>query len=274
MTAETFTITANVAYRPYRIPPRCRKARPVDEVFQYHIDIRSVTSDDAPVVAVVPDDRGYLGSARDGDVPMRCFEGRLYVALLDGDNPVVAGSPKFPAAVTHTSYEHDSFKTMVEAKKSFAGILIIDCQVWKSAEEPSYTIMTMGLGGNHGGTYLELSFFDRGNTGRRFPVTEYDHAVESAIEFAQKRGDTHSIRMIRETPKVTVLDPTAFKIPTEASRIAGAEAEVRALVAKATALLAGPVSRDSLRGVKKLVEEADSLFWQHGLESVSVLPET
>jgi hypothetical protein len=269
MTAESFTITANVAYRPYRIPPRCRKARPVDEVFHYHISVPSVTADEAPVVAVVPDDRGYLGSSRGGDVDMRCFDGQLYVALLDGDNPVMAGSRMFPAKVTHTSYEHDSFKATVEAKKSFDGNLVIDGQVWKSAEEPSYTIMTMGMGGNHGGTYLELSFFDRGMTGRRFPVTEYDHAIESAIEFAEKRGDTNSLRMIRETPKVLVLDSTAFKIPTEASRIAGAEAEVRALVAKATAVLAGVVSRDSLRGVKKLVEEADSLFWQHGLDTVA-----
>jgi hypothetical protein len=166
---------------------------------------------------------------------MRCFDGRLFVALTDGASPVMAGSKGFPAAVMHTSYEHDSYEAKAEAEKNFNGILIIDGQVWKSAEEPHYTIMTMGLGGNHGGTYLELSFFDRGMTGRRFPVTEYDHAVESAIEFAQKRQDTNSIQMIRNTPKVTVLDPTAFKIPTEASRLAGAEKEVRALVAKASA---------------------------------------
>ncbi|MFF2244275.1 hypothetical protein ACFVTM_08870 [Arthrobacter sp. NPDC058130] len=270
MTTESFIIiTADVAYRPYRIPPRCRKARPVPESFTHHIDIPAVSSDDAPVVAIVPDDRGYLGTARGGDVPMRCFNGQLYTAVLDGENPVVAGSARFPAAVKHTSYENGSFEAMVEAKKQFDGILIVDGNVWKSAEEPHYTIMTMGLGGNHGGTYLELSFFDRGMAGRRFPVTEYDHAVDSAVEFAQKRGDTNSIRMIRETPKVTVLDPTAFKIPTEASRLAGAEDEVRALVAKAAGLLAGPVSRDSLRSVTKLVEEADSLFWQHGLDTVA-----
>jgi hypothetical protein len=268
MNTGSFAVTAEVAYRPYRIPPRCRKERPVDETFKHHISVPSVTSEDAPVVALVPDDRGYLGSSRGGDVAMRCFDGRLYVALTDGDKPVVAGSPKFPTKVTHTSYEHGSYEAMCEAEKDFAGVLIIDGQVWKSAEEPSYTIMTMGLGGNHGGTYLELSFFDRGLTGRRFPVTEYDHAVESAIEFAEKRGDTNSIRMIRETPKVTVLDPTAFKIPTEAARLAGAKEDVRALAGKAAALLGGPVTRDSLRTVKKLIEEADGLFWQHGLETV------
>lgn len=272
MTTESFTVTAEVAYRPFRIPPRCRKERPVDESFKQHIDIPSVTSAEAPVVAIVPDDRGYLGTARGGDVDMRAFDGKLYVALTDGDNPVVAGSPRFPSKATHTSYEHESFKAMSEAKKSFDGILIIDGQVWKSAEEPSYTIMTMGLGGNHGGTYLELSFMDRGMTGRRFPVIEYDHAIEAAIEFAEKRGDTNSFRMIRETPKVTVLDSAAFKIPTEASRLAGAEEQVRALVAKASGLLTGPVSRDSLRDVKKLIEEADSLFWQHGLDAVASTP--
>lgn len=268
MSTEPFTVTADIAYRPYRIPPRCRKARPVDETFTHRIAIPAITSAEAPVVAIVPDDRGYLGSARGGDVEMRAYAGQLYVALLDGDKPMPAGSFRFPDKVTHTSYEHDQYAAKVEAKKQFDGLLIIDGQVWKTAEEPSYTIMTMGLGGNHGGTYLELSFMDRGMTGRRFPVTEYDHAVESAVEFAQKRGDTNSIRMIRETPKVTVLDPAAFKIPTEASRIAGAEDEVRAMVAKASALLAGPVSRDTMRDVKKAIEEADSLFWQHGLGTV------
>lgn len=268
MTTETFTVTADISYRPYRVPPRCRKARPVPESFKHHIEIPSVSSEDAPVVAIIPDDRGYLGSARGGDVEMRAHDGQLYVALLDGDKPMPAGSSRFPTAVKHASYEHDSYEAKTEAEKTFEGILVIDGQVWKSAEEPSYTIMTMGLGGNHGGTYLELSFFDRGITGRRFPVTEYDHAVESAIEFAEKRGDTNSIRMIRETPRVTVLDPTVFMIPTEASRLAGAEAEVRALAAKAVGVLTGPVSRDTLRDAKKLIEEADSLFWQHGLETV------
>lgn len=268
MTTEPFTVTADVTYRPYRIPPRCRKERPVDETFTHEFSIPTVTSAEAPVVAIVPDDRGHLGSARGGNVEMRAHGGQLYVALLDGARPVTAGSSRFPARATHASREHRAHEAAYEARKQFNGLLIIDGQVWKVAEEPSYTIMTMGLGGGHGGTYLELSFMDRGITGRRFPVTEYDHAVESAIEFAEKRGDTNSLRMIRETPKVTVLDPTAFKIPTEASRIAAAEDDVRALVAKASGLLSGPVSRDSLRDVKKLIEDADSLFGQHGLDEV------
>ncbi|BCW67338.1 hypothetical protein NicSoilB4_21010 [Arthrobacter sp. NicSoilB4] len=62
MTAEPFTVTADVSYRPYRVPPRCRKARPVDEVFTHYISIPSVTSNDAPVVAIVPDDRKIAAS--------------------------------------------------------------------------------------------------------------------------------------------------------------------------------------------------------------------
>lgn len=269
MTIEPFTVTATVSYRPYRVPPRCRKARPVEESFKHHIGIPSVTSEDAPVVAIVPDDRGYLGSARGGDVEMRAYDGQLYVALTDGEKPVTAGSSKFPDKVSHASYEHDSYEAMTEAKKQFNGILVIDGEVWKVAEEPSYTIMTMGMGGNHGGTYLELSFMDRGLTGRRFPVTEYEHAVESAVEFAEKRGDTNSLRMIRETPKVTVLDPSAFKIPTEAARLALAEKEVRDMAARAAALLTGPITRNSLDDAKKVIEKAASLLWQHGLETVA-----
>jgi hypothetical protein len=93
MITESFTVTAEIAYRPYRIPPRCRKERPVNEVVTHPHFHPAVTSADAPVVAIVPDDRGYLGTVRGGDVEMRHYDGRLYVALTDENNPVTAGSP-------------------------------------------------------------------------------------------------------------------------------------------------------------------------------------
>jgi hypothetical protein len=269
MEAATFTVTSTITFRPYRVPTRCRKARPVQETFTHEFAIPSVTGEEAPVVALVPDDRGYLGSPDIGDAPLRSYGGQLYTALTGGrDSIATAGTDRFPSATTHESWSAAEFEAIEEAARDFKGILIVDGQVWKTTSEPSYTIMTMGLGGNHGGTYLELSFMDRGTPSRQFPLTEYDHAVESAIAFATKRGDTDSIRMIRETPRATILDPSAFKIPTEARRLAQGEEQARGLIREATRLLIGTATHDALWSAKKLIEEADSLMYQHGIEEV------
>ncbi|ACL42308.1 hypothetical protein Achl_4357 (plasmid) [Pseudarthrobacter chlorophenolicus A6] len=267
---EFFTVTSTIGFRPYRVPPRCRKARPVQETFTHEFRIPRVTSEEAPVVALVPDDRGYLGSSDGDDAPLRSYNGQLYTAVMGGRTDIAAaGSDRFPSTAAYESWSPMEFEAIQEAGRKFEGILVVDGQVWKTTSEPSYKIETLGMGGNHGGTLLEVSFLDRGNPGRQFPLTEYEHAVASAIEFANKRGDTNSIKMIRETPRATILDPSAFKIPTQAQRLANAEEQARALVVKAAGFLAGATTHDSLWSAKKLIEEADSLMYQHGLDEVA-----
>jgi hypothetical protein len=274
METAAFTVTCTITFRPYRVPPRCRKARPVQEVFTHEFAIPSVTGQEAPVVALVPNDRGYLGSPDKGDAPLRSYGGQLYTAVMGGHTDIAtAGTSRFPSTTRHESWSPVEFEAINEAAQKFEGILIIDGQVWKTTPEPFYIIEALGMGGNHGGTLLEINFTDRGNPGRRFPLTEYEHAVESAVAFATKRGDTNSIRMIRDTPRATILDPTAFKIPTEAQRLAQAEEQARGLVGEATRLLAGTVTHDALWSARKLIEEVDSLLYQHGIAGFSATEE-
>ncbi|HEX9227910.1 MAG TPA: hypothetical protein VF885_15005 [Arthrobacter sp.] len=265
-----FVVTSTITFRPHRVPPRCRKPRPVKEDFTHEFRIPCVSSDEAPVVALVPDDRGYYGSPSGEEAPIRAHDGKLYAAEMRGRTHVMAGSDAFRATATHESWHAWDDQAITDAGKAFMGILIIDRQVWKTITEPSYAIVTMGLGGNHGGTYLEIDY--QGRYPRQFPLTDYDNAVEAAVAFATKRGDTNTIGIIRNTPRATILDPAAFKIPTEAQSRADAEAEVRALAEQATELLAGTLTRTRIGTIKDLLETAANRFWEHGLEEVPAVP--
>lgn len=264
--ASDFVITSTISYRPYRIPPRCRKPRPVEETFTHEFRIPCVTSEDAPVVAWVPDDHGYLGAPAGEDAPLRTHNGQLYAAQARDGRSTKAGSGAFPATRQFESRDSWDGGAIREAGKQFENILIIDGEVWKTAKEPAYAIVTLGMGENHGGTYLEIDY--AGRYARQFPLTDYDAAVEAAVAFAEKRGDTGSIQIIRKTPKATVLDPSAFTIPTAAERQAAAQAEIQGLVQKARAGLAGPLTRMSLRQVKDLIDEVTDLMSQAGIDEL------
>lgn len=259
-----FTVTSTITFRPHRIPPRCRKPRPVLETFTHEYRIPCVTSEEAPVVALVPDDRGYYGAPAGEDAPLRAHDGKLYTAEMRGRQPVKAGSDAFRATDSHESWNAWEYEAIQEAGKRFTDVLIIDGEVWKLTVEPAYAIVTMGLGGSHGGTYLEIDY--AGRYSRQYALTDYDAAVEAAVAFATKRGDTNTIGIIRKTPKATILDPSAFKIPSETDSLAAARAEIRTLAAKAREILSGTLTRASLTEAKDLAEKAASVFWHHDLE--------
>ncbi|GAA4033500.1 hypothetical protein GCM10023063_16470 [Arthrobacter methylotrophus] len=259
-----FTVTSTITFRPHRIPPRCRKPRPVQETFTHEFPVPCVSSADAPMVALVPDDRGYYGTMTRDEAPLRAHAGKLYVAEMRGRLPVMAGSGAFPSTDSHESWSAWEYEAIEEAGKRFKDILIVDGEVWKATPEPAYAIVTMGLGGNHGGTYLEIDY--AGRYSRRYTLTDYDAAVEAAVSFAIKRGDTNTIGVIRKTPKATILDPSVFKIPSETDALAAARAEIRTLAAQARDILYGTLTRASLTEARDLAEKAASVFWQHDLE--------
>jgi hypothetical protein len=265
-TMSDFTVTSTITYRPYRIPPRCRKERQVLETFKHEFQIPCVTSEAAPVVALVPDDRNYYGAPVGEDAPLRGYDGKLYIAETRGGKPVMAGSGAFRARNEYESWHAGRYEAINEAGKRFSDILIIDGEVWKPIPEPAYAIVTMGMGGNYGGTYLEIDY--AGRYDRRFPLTDYDGAVAAALAFAEKRGDTNTIPNIRKTPKATILEPTAFKIPSETDALAAAQAEIHALAEQARNILSGTLTRASLTEAKEMAEKAANVFWHHDIEEL------
>jgi hypothetical protein len=267
-TTTDFIITSDITFRPHRIPPRCRKPRPVQETFTHEFRIPCVTSEEAPVVALVPDDRGYYGAPAGENAPLRAYDGRLYTAEMRGRQPVTAGSDAFRATDKHESWHAWEYMAIEDAGKRFVDILIIGGEVWKVTPEPAYAIVTMGLGGNHGGTYLEFDY--AGRYDRKYSLTDYDAAVEAAVAFAIKRGDTNTIGIIRKTPKATILDPSAFKIPSEEETLATARAEIQTLAEQARAILAESLSWTSLGTVKDLIDRTRTLMTQHNIEALPV----
>lgn len=272
-----FEIATTIEYRPFRFPPRCRKARPVQELFTHVIAVPSVTGEMAPVVALVPNEMGRrLGSPGGGDAPLRHFEGRFYSVESRGNNPTApamrAGSDAFKATGHHTSFRNEQWEAIEEAAAPFKDILIIDGDIWKATHEPVYAITSMGLGGNHGGIYVDIDTWGRDSMGRRFPLTDYDGAVAEAIAFAEQRQDTGSIPRLRQTLKATIFDPSVFKTPTRESRIASAAADIQGLTASAVALLTGDLTRETMSTAKDLLEKASNVFWQHDIKTVPGAP--
>lgn len=270
---NVFTVTAEITYRPFRVPPRCRKARQVEETFTHVVTIPSVTSADAPVVALIPNDRGHLGSPGSLDAELRAFGGKLWTVETESRDctspAVAAGSDRFPASVTENYWIEYPRDAIAQFESGYQGYLIIDGTVWRQTNEPVYSVQSLGMGHNHGGTYLDIEVPAPGkHEDRMFTLIDHEAAVAGALAIAARYGDDQSFERIRSTPKATILDASAFKVPTDAQRIANAEDEVRKIAKAVRALLAGDLSHDSLKEAKQLINDADSVLWKHGLDVV------
>lgn len=90
--------------------------------------------------------------------------------------------------------------------------------------EPRYTIYTLGLGHNHGGTDLSIDFEYNGNLGkdRYFRADQFVKATNAALKIATDRGDTESAEHIKQIAKskksryIEIIDSSAVQLhPTE-----------------------------------------------------------
>lgn len=270
---NVFTITAEITYRPFRVPPRCRKHRQVAETFTHTVSIPSVTSDDAPVVALIPNDRGYLGAPGGGEAELRAYAGKLWTVVTEDRDctapAVMAGSDSFPTDVTEDFWTESQREATAKFASGYEDFLVVDGSLWRRTEEPVYSVQSLGMGYNHGGTFLDIEIQGPSRSAdRTFTLLDPDGAIAAALAIAERYGDDQSYDRIRRTPRATILDRTAFKVPTNAQRITAAEDETRAIVKNIRDLLAGEISHDTIREAKKLLDEAESLLWKHGLEVV------
>lgn len=270
---SVFTVTAEITYRPFRVPPRCRKPRQVAETFTHTVSIPSVTSADAPVVALIPNDRGHLGAPGGGDAELRAYDGKLWTVVTEDRDctapAVVAGSDRFPAAVTEDFWTESQREAIERFTAGYEDFLVVDGTLWRRTEEPVYSVQSLGMGHNHGGTFLDIEIQGPGRSAdRTFTLLDPDGAIASALAIAERYGDDKSFDRIRRTPRATILDATAFKMPTNEQRVAAAENETRAIASNVRRLLIGDISHDTIREAKKLLDEAESLLWKHGLETV------
>lgn len=263
---SSIAITTTVIYRPERIPPRCRKPRPVFEQFVITTEVPSVSGGNAPVAAVLDSESLYSAAIDRPAAGLRYYGGNLYTR--DGDNS--ANSTGFTIR-TAECWTSDRAEAEERAVGHLKDLLIVDGMVWRRIGEPFYVVRVYGMSANHGGTTIGLDFLRDGTPlgAREFAVTEPEAAIEAALKVASKRRDTHYLEAIREFRGIKVLIPEAFKIAPQSARAASKEAEARALANEAASLLSESFDREQLRKIQDLLKDLDVLVWDSGVETVN-----
>lgn len=89
--------------------------------------------------------------------------------------------------------------------------LIVDGKLYIQTSEPMYCIYTFGLGHNHAGigTSLSVVWHYNENISHKayFSALELEKAREQAIKTALGRGDTDSVKYIKNCDTITVYNP-------------------------------------------------------------------
>ncbi len=118
-----------------------------------------------------------------------------------------------------TNYsEYETKKDIVKRlKKEMSQYLIVDGVLYEMViGKPYYIINTFGLGANHGGTALFVSYSTapkrmiRESKGWAFSINDTEKAISTAIEIATNRRDTNYIDKIKK-PKIDIKMPELFK---------------------------------------------------------------
>lgn len=171
---DTFTVTTTVTFHPYRVPPRCRKPRQVEETFTVATDIPTITSAEAPVACTFNPGYQRLTVPETDEVTLRSYDGAFYTSVVTS-----AGDEDFPAERTLDSWESDQVAAEREAHERLWKYLVIDGKVWETMGEPYYSVNTYGMGHNHGGTGLSLNFLRKGQdlSAGDYAATELESAI-------------------------------------------------------------------------------------------------
>lgn len=270
----SFTVTADITYYPNRIPPRCRKPRPVPENFTHHVSIPTVSQDDAPVALRLPEDTFGFDSPKGAGAELRTWKDALYRPVTDRSTDkftiVTVGSRHLPEHRTENySWIHDRWEAAERFESSIGDLLIIDGEAWELAKEPVYRIFTFGWGGGTGTSLSIIHSSDGLNPASCFSLLEREIAIEEAVKTAKGRGDHSHVDRLMDAPAAEIFIPTALTYPTRAMHHAHAATEIRALVNGADALMFGEFSRSDVDAAIKKLEKARELFWEHGLETIA-----
>lgn len=262
---NTFEVTAKVTYRPERIPPRCRKPRRVDEVFEMTMEIPVLQGAQAPVACAFHADEFLPNGVQHPKEGLRFYGDRFYTRT-----DATPGGDGFPAVRYIDTYTGDRREAEREAVAKFEDRIIVDGFVWKAIGEPYYSVVGYGLGNNHGGSGLHLNFMygSKLMTSHDFAATELEAAIEGAVDFARGRGDDQSVNRLREFKGVKVLLPEAFKIVPQSLRAASKEAEARVIADRAAEMLSGDLTRESLREIEDMLKGIRDMMWHHDIDVI------
>lgn len=211
------------------IPPRCRKMR-YKEVFKsVWVNIQETTFDSLKL-AYIDLWNNWEVYYYNGKFYKRSFFSFTFAydnTITNALDDLIArrkkGSQYFAKTKNlvsdFTNYsEYETKKDIVKRlKKEMSQYLIVDGVLYEMViGKPYYIINTFGLGANHGGTALFVSYSTapkrmiRESKGWAFSINDTEKAISTAIEIATNRRDTNFIDNIKK-PKIDIKIPELFK---------------------------------------------------------------
>lgn len=221
-------IETTIKYYESYIPPKCRKTR-YNEVFKsVWVNIKETTFDSLKLA--------FIDYYNEWEVYY--YNGKLYKqkpfnSTLAYDDEVgnalddlmmwrkrgskYYAKPKNTNGNIFNYAEYETQKDIVKRlKHEMSQYLIVDGVLYETfIGKPYYIIYTFGLGGNHGGTALLVSYSTapkrmiRQNKGWAFGINDTEKAMTTAIQIASDRGDTNYIEFIKK-PKIDIKIPELF----------------------------------------------------------------
>ena len=192
-----FTYTVN------EIPPRCRKARPVDKTGSTEVHVNELEAGKLPVAFVV---HHY-----DEEKVIRAYDGRFFtLARSQNQKYLTIGELRNTLVCfgRRNWYTQNAYEICAELQKFADKYIIVGDSVYEEIGEPRYCIYTFGLGHNHGGTSFSVDYRFNENipADRYFSALQYEEAIAKACDIANARGDTKSICRFRNREYIDVID--------------------------------------------------------------------
>ena len=188
------------------IPKRCRKPRPVEFKDILSVEVREVSTMDAPVAIIEHDNVLEKES-----LAFRWFDNRLWTNVStfrphDGKYKNIHDYFKSHSYVTKE-------KVIQQIEECANSNILINHKIFHPAGEPRYVIMTFGLGCNHGGTALMTDYSYNSNIhhARYYRIDQRQEAIAESERIALSRGDTKDVPITPHS-NFEILIPEAIRL--------------------------------------------------------------
>lgn len=199
-----------IKYEESYIPPRCRKLR-YRECEEY-VDINLKEVDPADF-RLAFEDTSYSGKGK-----IYFYKGKLWAKRKAPNFSTIEDlrerGYKIESALDFLIYAAEHYSTYFffswdrergedtsreavirRARANMRRVILVDGELYEQTAEPRYDITTFGLGHNHGGTGLFVTYHYNPNISkdRYFSALQGDEAVAYANLVAARRGDTDDV---------------------------------------------------------------------------------
>lgn len=197
-----------IKYEEHYLPEKCKKLRYRKCEGYVNITLAETSSDN---LRLAFEDRSYEGQGK-----IYLYNGKLW-RLATIRNICAGGEDEYgyhtplealaywnEHGSKYFKFDFDRERGMKTSKAAVIGqaradmnkYLLVDGELYVMTSVPFYTISTFGLGSNHGGTGLFVSY-DKWKH-KEFDALHGKEAVEKATKIALGRGDTDSVKNFHE----------------------------------------------------------------------------